>query len=189
MHPVVQYLDSVCPLSDACQEAVADMIKTRTLAKREFLLKAGEVNRHIHFIAHGLLRCYYLKGEVEVTDWLRKETDIVVSIDSYYDQRPGSDFIHAVEDSELYYISKEEEDFLFERFPEFNTLGRLLTRRELRTHHQELRSLKMLTGLERYEYLLKNDPDLVRRVPGAYLASYLDMHPESLSRVRTQFSK
>jgi CRP-like cAMP-binding protein len=167
---------------------LSKIIKSRHVAKRGYLLRPGEVCEHIFFIERGLLRCFYLSGETEVTSWLRREGRVVVSIDSYYDQVPSYEFIQAVEDTDLFYITFEEEQEVFNRFLEYNFIGRLLTQFELRDFARDLRNIRMHTAIERYEMLLKNDPELVRRVPNIYLASYLNMTTETLSRIRGQLS-
>jgi len=65
----------------------------------------------------------------------------------------------------------------------------MLTQRELREHARELRNIRMLSSSQRYLALLERDPELVQRVPVMYLASYLDMTPETLSRMRSLVSK
>jgi len=189
MKDVIDFLRSVYPLSDACCEHLSKIIKFRTVAKDEILLRPGEVCEFIFFIRKGLLRCFYLEGEKEVTSWLRKERDLCVSVDSYYDQLSSYEYIVAVEDCELYYISFYEEREVFETFLEYNFIGRMLTQRELREHARELRNIRMLSSSQRYLALLERDPELVQRVPVMYLASYLDMTPETLSRMRSLVSK
>ncbi|HEV9038390.1 MAG TPA: hypothetical protein VGQ51_17260 [Puia sp.] len=61
--------------------------------------------------------------------------DTVVAIDSFYDQTPGGDYIQALKDSELYYISFHELDYLFDHFPEFNFVGRMLTNKYRNPRH------------------------------------------------------
>ena len=189
MHPIVEFLDDIYPLSDACKLRISGILKKKYVSKRAYLLRSGETCDSIAFVAEGLLRCYRVRDEKELTVWLRREGSVVVSMESYYDGVSSREFIQAVEDSELFFISKDEEESLYEEFPEFNGVGRLLTRRELRWHADELWNIRTMTGMQRYQHLLEQDPELVRRVPLAYLASYLRLEPESLSRIRRQLSK
>lgn len=186
MKMVLDYLTSVHPMSDECYNHLATIIKTRHVSKKGFLLRPGEVCTDIHVVVKGLVRCYYLEGETEVTAWLRKEKDVIVSVDSYYDQAQSYEYIQAVEDCELAYISFKEEKEVFDTYPEFNVIGRLLTQKELRDHARELRNIRMLTAAQRYQHFLERYPELVQRVPLMYLASYLNMKPETLSRMRAQ---
>jgi CRP/FNR family transcriptional regulator, anaerobic regulatory protein len=172
------------PLSAACLTHLRKIIKTSRLKEGEYLLKAGEVCTNIYFIRKGLLKCFYIIHHREVSDWFFGDLETVVSIDSFYDQRPSEDFIRALEDSELFYITFEELNYLFRTFIEFNVVGRVLTNKYLRIWHRQARNIRMLTAEERYQFLLKTHPDLINRVPVRDLASYLDMSRETLSRMR-----
>lgn len=189
MNVVIDYLRAVYPLSNECVNHLAGIVRHRHVGKKGFLLRPGEVCQYVWFIEKGMFRAYYMEGETEVTAWLRKEYDVIVSVDSYYDQVAATEYIQAVEDSEVSFITYAEEKELFDTFLEYNVIGRLLTQKELREHAREIRNIRMLTGLQRYMALLERDPDLAHRAPVMYLASYLGMQPESLSRVRQQLSK
>ena len=155
-----------------------------TLKKGEYLLVPGQVCENLYFIQKGLLKCFYVVHERQVSDWFFGETETVVSIDSFYDQVPGEDFIEALEDCELYYISFQEFQHLYRTYVEFNVIGRVLTNKYLRLWHRQARNIRMLTAEERYMFLLKSQPDLIKRVQIQDLASYLDMSRETLSRMR-----
>jgi CRP-like cAMP-binding protein len=172
------------PLSNECLQFLPSVIKKASLRRDEFLLKPGQVCKNLYFIKKGLLKCFYVVHNREVSDWFFGETETVVSIDSFYDQLPGEDFIQALEDCELFYISYEELNYLYRNYIEFNVVGRVLTNKYLRLWHRQARNIRMLTAEERYLFLLDKQPDLVMRVPVRDLASYLDMSRETLSRMR-----
>jgi CRP-like cAMP-binding protein len=191
MEELIALLCKLSPLTDACQDRLRQIIKCRKISKKEYLLRAGEINDKMHFIKEGFLRCYYREKitDAEVTSWLYTEGELVVSVRSYYRQVPGEEYIHAVEDSLLYYITYEEELQLFKEFHEYSELGRNLEIKYVLDFDRQLQNLRMLTKTQRYQQLLEKNSGLVHRAPVMYLASYLDMTPESLSRVRGQFSK
>ncbi|HVU57992.1 MAG TPA: Crp/Fnr family transcriptional regulator [Puia sp.] len=190
MEQLLFFLNSIAsaegwPLSKECLSYLRDIIKSRTVKEGEYLLKAGEICSNIYFIQKGLLKCYYLLGDSEVSDWFFGEAETVVSIDSFYDQAPSKDFIQALEDCELFYITHDEYNYLNRTFIEFNVVGRVLTNKYLRIWHHQARNIRMLTARERYAFLLEHQPELVLRVPIQDLASYLDMSRETLSRIRS----
>jgi CRP-like cAMP-binding protein len=172
------------PLSPACLAYLRKIIKKSSLKKEEYLLKAGEVCTNLYFIQRGLLKCFYIVHNDEVSDWFFGELDTVTSVDSFYDQVKSEDFIQALEDCELFYITYEELVYLYKTFVEFNVIGRVLTNKYLRIWHRQARNIRMLTAEERYFFLLENQPELIMRVPVRDLASYLDMRRETLSRMR-----
>jgi CRP-like cAMP-binding protein len=172
------------PLSTACLDFLPTIIKKLTLKKGEYLLVPGQVCENLYFIQKGLLKCFYVVHGKAVSDWFFGEMETVVSIDSFYDQVPGEDFIEAIEDCELFYISFPEFQHLYRTYVEFNVIGRVLTNKYLRLWHRQARNIRMLSAKERYLFLLKNQPDLIKRVEVQDLASYLDMSRETLSRMR-----
>lgn len=174
------------PLPEACLAYLRKVIKVRTIKKDEFLLTAGQVCTNLYFIRKGLLKCFYIVHQRDVSDWFFGEAETVVSIDSFYDQAPSADYIQALEDSELFYIAYEELNYLYRNFIEFNVIGRVLTNKYLRIWHRQARNIRMLTAEERYLFFMKTQPELINRVPVQDLASYLDMSRETLSRMRSR---
>lgn len=172
------------PLSAECLAYLRKIIKTRTLKEGELLLSAGEICSNLYFIRKGLLKCYYIVHQQEVCEWFFGELETVVSVGSFYDQVASEDFIRALKDCELFYITYEEFNYLYRTFVEFNVVGRVLTNKYLRIWHRQARNIRMLTAEERYLFLLKTQPELINLVPVRDLASYLDMSRETLSRTR-----
>lgn len=184
MEELFQWLSAIHPLSPECSAHLRRIIRRRTIKKDQLLLRAGEVCDNIYFIKKGILRCYYLVKDRDVTDWFFWETDTVVAIDSFYDQTPSGDYIEALEDGELYYISFDDLDYLFRHYLEFNFIGRVLTNKYLRIWHRQARNLRRLSAEEKYRFLLASQPEAILRVPAKALASFLDMSPETISRLR-----
>ncbi|HEY4064148.1 MAG TPA: hypothetical protein VGM30_19715 [Puia sp.] len=172
------------PLPAECSEYLRKIIKTATVKKEDFLLRGGEVCRNLYFIKDGLLKCFYILHDQEVCDWFFGKSETVVSIDSFYDQVIGPDFIQALQDSVLFYITHEELNYLYRNFIEFNVIGRVLTNKYLRIWHRQARNIRMLTAEERYKFLLETQPELVNSISVRDLASHLDMSRETLSRMR-----
>ena len=188
MMEVLHYLESIYPMSDGLKEHLAVTLKEKQLAKKEYLLRAGQVSRRICFIAHGLLRCFYIKEDQEVSSWFMKEGDVIVSVESFFGQSESYEAIQALEDSLLYYITYDELEDIYRHFPEFNFIGRVLLEKYYTLSEQRLYSLRMQRSRERYEYLLEHHPELVLRVPLKYLASYLGIQEETLSRIRSKLN-
>lgn len=189
MEQLLSFLNSIAtaerwPLSNECLSFLPTIIKKKSIKNEAYLLRAGEVCQNLYFIQKGLLKCYYILHEREVSDWFFGEGETVVSIDSFYDQVPSLDFIQALEDSDLFYITHDEYLHLNRTYIEFNVIGRALTNKYLRIWHRQARNIRMLTAEERYAFLLEHQPELIRRVPVRDLASYLDMTRETLSRMR-----
>ena|SRR5579859_758818 len=189
MEELLSFLNQIASLegwtlSAECVAHLQKIIKTLTLKRGELLLSAGEICSNLYFIRTGLLKCYYIVHDQEVCDWFFGRLETVVSIGSFYDQVPSEDFIRALKPCELYYITYEELNYLYRTFADFNVVGRVLTNKYLRIWHRQARNIRMLTAKERYDFLLKTQPELINEVPVRDLASYLDMTRETLSRMR-----
>ena len=186
MEKLLALLDSIRPLSAALTVHLESMIRSRTLEKKAFLLKAGHVCRNIAFIESGLLRCYYFEHETDLSAWFMKEGDVVVSVESFFSQRPGSQYIQALEQTRLWYISWQELQQTYREFPEFNITGRIITENYYVQSEQRSRIMRSQRAHERYRYLLENHSELVRRVPSKYLASYLGISEVTLSTIKSK---
>jgi CRP-like cAMP-binding protein len=190
MEEILDFLKFIYPkLSEECLDFLRTVVKMQVLKRKEIILRPGDVCRKLYFIKKGLLRCFYLVDDKELTDWVFSENDTVVSVRSFYDQVPSTDFIQALEPSELYYISFEHLDYAYRHYLEFNFVGRVLTVKYLRVWHELARNIRLLDATERFELLMEQQPGLLLRVPQHVLATWLDMHPVTLSRLRSEYKK
>jgi CRP-like cAMP-binding protein len=186
MENLFTYLQSIHPLSTALQQHLSTVLKVKKLSRKEYLLKQGRINKEICFIKKGLLRCFYIKDEKEVCSWFMKEDDVTISVESFFRQQNSNESIQALEDCMLYYITYDELQYIYKVFPEFNFIGRVFAEQYYTLSEQRLYSIRMQRSFERYDFLMENQPELIRRVPSKYLASYLGITEETLSRVRSK---
>jgi CRP-like cAMP-binding protein len=187
MEKLLEYLNSVNPLSDELVNYLSLHLKTRKLLKKEFLLKAGHICREICFVEHGLLRCFYIKGEIEICSWFMKEGDVIISIESFFQQQPSYESIQAVEETTVHFIEYTELMFTYQHYPEFNITGRKLTEKYYQLWAQQLYALRMNHACERYKWLMENHNELILRVPAKYLASYLGITEGTLSTIKGNY--
>ena len=184
MTELLQALNSIHPLSDELREHLFTNLKTVVLHKKEFLLKQGQVCRSIWFIETGLVRCFYIKEDKEVCSWFMKEGDIIISVESFFTQMPSYESIQALEECELLCMDYRQLQVIYHRFPEFNFIARVLTEKYYTLSEQRLYSLRMQRASERYTYLMDHFPELIQRVPSTFIASYLGITLETLSRIK-----
>lgn len=184
METLLYLLNSIYPLSEELREYLALNLQTKSIRKKEVILKAGHVCRNIYFIESGLLRCYYIQGQHEVCSWFMKEGDVIASVESFFDQKESYETIQALEEGVLHYISYQKLDYIYRTFLEFNYVGRELVQKYYKLSEQRLYSLRMQRGLERFEYLKLNHPELILRVEQKYLASYLGITEQYLSMLK-----
>jgi CRP-like cAMP-binding protein len=184
MQELLDQLDSIYPLSPELRQHLISITKHKVVRKREYLLKAGQVNREIHFIHKGLLWCYYSKEEKDFVSWFMKEGDMIASVSSFYDQVKSVDYIQAIEDCELYYITYEELEEVYHTFAWFNYNGRVLTVKYLKFFEEKAKGLRGLTPEKKYAWMLEKEPEILLRIPSRYLAAHLGINETMLSRIR-----
>jgi len=189
MEEVLAQLNSIYPLSQLATSYIMDNLKEVEISKKDFILKQGRICYNIYFVKKGLLRCYYIKDDKEINSWFMKETDIIFSVESFLNQVPSRENIQALEDSTLYFIEYEELQYLYHHCPEFNFVGRVLTEKYYQLSEQRLYSLRMQRAIERYNFIMHHFPQIILRVPSKYIASYLGITEETLSRIRGFQSK
>jgi CRP-like cAMP-binding protein len=184
MPELLDFLTSISPLSAALKTRLLEIIKEKELARKEYLLTAGKICKNIYYIKRGLLRGYYFNGSREVSAWFMKEGDLCISVQSFFQQRESIENIQAVENCLLCYISYEELQKCYRDFPEFNVTGRILTEKYYMLSEERLLAIRLQKAQDRYKWLLDHHPDLVKRVPVKYLASYIGITDVMLSVVR-----
>lgn len=186
MKKLLYLLNNIHPLSPGLHQYLSEKLKKRTVGKKEYLLKAGAISRHIYFISEGLLRCYYMQGRQEVCSKLLKEGDIVVSASSFFLQVDSRESIQAIEDSVLWFIGYDELQYMYDHFLEFNIISRVITTKSYLMSEQRLNFIRMKQAADRYKMMLHHFPELVLRVPAKYVASYLGVTEETFSRIRAR---
>ena len=181
---LLEVLESVRPLPLALQTHIASILKHQIIRKNQHILKAGQINDRICFIQKGLLWTYYLKGDKKVASWIMGEGEFMVSIVSFYKQEPSYEYIQALEETEVLYVTFSELQEAYEKYLEFDYVGLKLTIKYLVELSQRLWSIQMTTAQERLEWLQTNRPELIKRVPAKKLACFIGISAEHFSVVR-----
>ena len=186
MEEIFAYLNTISPINLDTREYLQENLKPMDVPKKKLILKQGHICRNIYFISSGLLRCYYVRNSKEICSWFMKEGDVIISVESFFNQKESKENIQALENSSLFYLSYEELQFAYQNFPDFNSIGRILTEKYYQLCEQRLYSLRMQRAHEKYLFLMKHFPQIVQRVPLKDIASYLGIALETLSRMRAQ---
>ncbi|RTQ45703.1 Crp/Fnr family transcriptional regulator [Hymenobacter gummosus] len=182
-------LRSIYPLSEACQQAIRALMRREAHPARTQLLAPGQVAGRIYFVEQGLARGYYLHEGREANTWFMREGDFIISIVSFLTRTASQEFIELLEDTVLWSVSYAELQGLYQQFPEFNYVGRVLTEHYYVLSEQRTQQLRLLRAEQRYENLLQTFPAVLQRVPLKHLASYLGVTPETISRIRAAAGK
>lgn len=154
-------------------------------AKNEVILKEGEVCRNIYWVVKGLVRQFYYKNNKELTEYMAPENNIVMCIESLFNEEPTHLQIMAIEPTLLYALPKAELEAVAMKSVNIQILYRKILEESLILSQKHADMLRFESAQDRYHKLVKRQPQLILRAPLVYIASYLQMTPETLSRVRT----
>jgi CRP-like cAMP-binding protein len=172
--------------SDTDAQLFEHNTQIRDVCKNEILIKPGEVCRSIFYILSGAIYQYNYIDEIEenVID-LHSDNEWFLEHTSFTSQKPADSFIKAYTDSKILELSIESLHWLIGQSPAFFQIGKIPGQASLRIHFFDNR----LTPTQKYQYILDNRQELLQKFPLKFIASYLKITPETLSRVRENFSK
>jgi CRP-like cAMP-binding protein len=166
------------------------LLRHKRFAKKTYLLRAGDVCNFEGFILKGSLRKYYIDDNGnEVIIQFGIENGWISDIASFSDQKPGNLFIETLEDTELLILDPNSKEALLAQVPKFERFYRKLVEKNISTMQNRLYFSIAKTAEQKYLDFLEHYPGIPQRVPQHYIASYLGMTPEFLSKVRARLLK
>jgi CRP/FNR family transcriptional regulator, anaerobic regulatory protein len=157
-----------------------------SIAKNEHFLNFGEISRHVAFIGSGLAMHYKLYDGMEIPIDFTPEGEWIAYLTSFSQCTPSDTGIKALEDMRILKLSATNMQLLFQAQPKFIALKSFYTEASFMSNARHGADLAMLSGKERYRKFMKEKPDLMNRIPQYYVAAYLGIKPQSLSRIRKQ---
>lgn len=173
-----------CRLSPSGVEALSEILVPFKYAKGDVVLPEGDICKHMYFVERGMVRQYYYKNGRDVTEHFSYEGRIVVCIESFLKQEPSRLIVEALENSLLFGIPYDELHELADKNKEIELLFRKIMEHALISSQIYADSQRFENATERYLRLLDAKPEILLRAPMLHIASYLQMSPETLSRVR-----
>ncbi|HCN54171.1 MAG: Crp/Fnr family transcriptional regulator [Prevotella sp.] len=153
-------------------------------AKGEMILKEGEVCQHIYYIDRGLIRQFYFKNGKELTEHLGTDHSIFMCIESLFREEPTRLQVEALEPTMIYALPKLRLEEVALHHGNIQILYRKILEESLIISQVHADLVRFETAQDRYLKLCKLMPQVVLRAPLVYIANYLQMTPETLSRVR-----
>jgi CRP/FNR family transcriptional regulator, anaerobic regulatory protein len=165
------------------------MLVRRFLKKGEFILRGGEVCNHVTFLNKGFVRVYNVVNDEELTANFAFEGNYVTDYTSFVSRQPSLDNIVAMEDLEILQLNYNDMQAAYEKYPVWQKFGRLIAEYILIFATERSRTFLFLSPEERYLKLIKDRPKVIANVPLKYIASYLGITPEALSRIRKRMAE
>ncbi len=177
-------LNSIYPLSKPLNKFFAKTLICSTYKKGDYIVRSGNVCDRIHILRKGLVRGYFNYNDKEITTWVSVDGELVTSISGYFKNKPAIENIQCLEDTYTESLSYEDMHYAIDNYKEMNHLNRILLEQYYMQSEYRSFMARIPAAKDRYEYFVNLvNPEIVKRVPKKYLASLLNMRPETLSRL------
>lgn len=180
-----QFLHKFVTLDESeFDEYIRPYIEVRHFRKRQLITKENEIENYLNFVTKGLVRKYYKKGKAEINTQLSTEGHIIHAQESFHSRTPSEYFVEAIETSTMVSITYDNLEKLYSSSHKMEKLGRLVITFTMVIKDRWQMNMIKLTPRERFLHFVHQNPDLLQRVPQKYLASYLNIQPETFSRFK-----
>lgn len=166
-------------------DVMEDLLVPMKFKRGEQILKEGEICRNIYYVHQGLIRQYYHKNGKELTEHLGVEGTIFMCIESLFKEEPTQLMVEALETSIIYAIPKLKLEMVALHNVNIQILYRKILEESLILSQKHADLVRFESAQDRYKKMCKLNPEVIKRTPLIHVASYLQMSPETLSRVRT----
>ena len=188
MDEIRKFLDKLAPLSDSDWDVFASKLVKEKFKKKTVLLKIGQTENHLSFIAEGSTRIYIPKEDNDLTFGFVFENEFITAYDSFLEQAPSQYQIETLTDTILWRITYEDLQEVYKKTSNGNAIGRKMAENQFLTKSKRELSLLNKTAEERYLDLFSNRPKLLQEIPLKYISSYIGVTPQALSRIRKRIS-
>ena len=183
-HGLFEFLNQHVNVSAADFSELMEKVDAMSFDKKAILTNIGDVEQRMYFIINGLARIYFYRGKDEVITLIGKEGFIISSAVSFFNQTPSRYIVEALEPLSVLSITTENLEALFKSDKKWEKIGRIMI-----THYFLAQELRLLDNIrystkERFVKFINENPDLVLRIPQKHLAAYLNIKPETFSRLK-----
>jgi CRP-like cAMP-binding protein len=186
--PLIRVLNELHPLSPEVIAYFKEHVTYSYFPRGRLLLEAGTVCEYIYFIMRGAVRGFITSDKKDITTWITAENEMVTAITSLDLEIPAFESMEAIEDCEMLVLKNTDLKQLYLQYPEFNITGRKLLQQYYRDAESRAYIARIAHADLKYQYFLQRHSQLSNRIPLKYIASYLGITIETLSRVRKRLS-
>jgi len=178
-----------CTMSPIGVDALSQLLVPMKFQKGDVIMHEGDVCRAMYYVDRGMVRQYYYKNGKDVTEHFSFEGRICFCIESFLKQEPSRLLVEALENTTIFAMPYEAWHVLMMQNQEMELLYRKILEHALISSQEHADSQRFENAAERYERLLRTHPQIILRAPMLHVASFLQMTPETLSRVRAAHNK
>ena len=189
MQFLIDKIRQIIQVSESEEQILQNLFVEKQFSKGDHFLIENQTCRSLGLIHHGLVRYYVNVEGQDKTYYFGKEGDFVCDYESFLPQKPSNKNIQVLEESSLYTVSYQGLQDIYDRLKQGDRFGRIGIEQVFVNILQQLTSFYNDLPELRYERFLENYPDISQRIPQYYIASYIGIKPQSLSRIRNRSVK
>jgi len=186
MEQLLETIKLYISLSPQEIQSLYEAVQQKSFRKNELIFTEGKVADEIYFVTKGCVRLFYEVNGNDKTAFFYTESQFICAGESYTYNIPAIENYQAVEPTELLIFTKSAIEILLQKVPKLEVIARIATENELITCQKVIASFVTKSAEERYLDLLNTQGQLFQRVPQHYIASFLGVSPETLSRIKTR---
>jgi len=184
--PLISIFKKFHPLNDEIEKRINQHTFPISYKKNKFLVSPVDRNKYLFLIVRGVVRGFIRDGASEITTWIAMENEIVGTIRNLWVDGDSEEYLQALEDVDLIAIPHVLSEYLYENFAEANIVGRKMMELYYRSAEERAFLCRISSAEKRYKRFLLSFPDLINRVSLKYIASFLAIRLETLSRIRAK---
>lgn len=184
---LMDFIDYICTTSGCPKENLWELekdMKTQSFAKKEIVLELNSLSKKIYFVEEGIIRVLYHSDDKDVTLYFGMENEVSVPIESIFYNRPCKFGIQAVTNVKIVMVDYTVWEKMMIDNPKLQAFQQSILIKNLQRFTDYIYNTNFKTPKERFDDLMQTNPSLFNKVPLGYIASYLGIMQETLSRLR-----
>ena len=181
---LISFISKFVELTEIEKDIALSKVEVLNLKRNKILIDEGQVADIIAFTNKGYLRVYFNHDGDEITRDITPINTFATALPSFINQTPSYEIIRAITDCELFIIKRKDLEYLYDNFPKWERVGRRIMEDMFVDAQQRLYQFITQTAEVRYRMLLHHYPDMIQNVPLKYIADFLGIKLQSLSRLR-----
>ncbi|NTE00740.1 Crp/Fnr family transcriptional regulator [Agrobacterium tumefaciens] len=184
--PLIAVFKSFHHLSPEIEQVINDQTFPVSFAKNKHIASPLKRNKYIYLILQGAVHGYIKMGSKKITTWIAAENELAGTIRNLWEEVTTDEYIETIENVLAIAVPHSMTKLLYEQYPVANYVGRKMTEIYIKGASERAFIVRLPTALKRYQRLLVSYPHLMNRVPLKYIASFIGMRLETLSRMRSK---
>lgn len=186
---LAEVIRGITDISEENIKKILDAFELVEYDKNTQIIKEGEITSYVYFVTKGIVKIYYYSSGKELIDWFAEEGTFIGNLYSHIMQKPGFDIYESIEDVSMLRAKYDKLETLFKHNHEIESAARKVIEQYYVKYVERVHHLKGLPADEKYHLFQKHYGDFVHRIPLKYVADYLGITSETLSRIRAKENK